>query len=112
MPQYKPVGKPSKEIVYHVSSLDPDKHSAEVFANIIRGHWQVEVYHNKRDCGYHEDLLTRRGNNHLIASMLIARTFGMWICSRNPNKTTNEVKQHLNLNPNELVEIVTKGGLK
>ena len=45
----KPVGKPTKEIAWHISSLDPDSRSAEQFAEIVRTHWYVEAYHGKRD---------------------------------------------------------------
>jgi len=44
----RPVGKPTKEMAWHVSSLDPDSRSAEKFAEIVRTHWYVETYHGQR----------------------------------------------------------------
>ena len=48
----KAFGKPTKEVAYHVSSLDPDSQGAERFAEMVRTHWYVEVYHGKRDNGF------------------------------------------------------------
>ena len=106
------VGKPAKEVAWHVSSLDPDSRSAEKFAEIVRTHWYVEAYHGKRDNGYHEDALTRRCDVNVMAAMMVARSFGMWICARNPEKTTAQVRSDLKLHPAKLVRIMMKGGLQ
>ena len=66
----KLVGKPTKEVAWHVSSLDPDSLSAEELAGIVRTHWYVETYHGKRDNGYHEDAFTRRRELFLHPSKL------------------------------------------
>ena len=108
----KPVGKPAKEVVWHVSSLDPDSRSAEKFAEIVRTHWHVEAYHGKRDNGYHEDAFTRRCDVNVMAAMMVARSFGMWICARYPERTTAQVKNDLYLHPAKLVRIMLKGGLQ
>ena len=108
----KPVGKPTKEVAWHVSSLDPDSRGAEKFAEIVRTHWYVETYHGKRDNGYHEDAFTRRCDPNVMSAMMVARSLGMWICARNPEKTTGQVKDDLKLHPAKLVRIMMKGGLQ
>ena len=108
----RPVGKPTKETAWHVSSLAPDSRGAEEFAGIVRTHWCVEAYHGKRDNGYNEDAFTRRCDLNVMSAMMVARSFGMWICARNPEKTTGQVKDDLKLHPAKLVRIMTKGGLQ
>lgn len=108
----KCVGKPTKEVAWHVSSLDPDSRTAKQFSEIVRTHWYVEVYHGKRDNGYNEDAFTRRCDLNVMSAMMVARSFGMWICARNPEKTTGQVKDDLKLHPAKLVRIMTKGGLQ
>ena len=108
----KCVGKPAKEVAWHVSSLDPDSRSAEKFAEIVRTHWYVEAYHGKRDNGYHEDVFTRRCDVNVMSAMMVARSFGMWICARNPEMTMAQVRSDLKLHPAKLVRIMTKGGLQ
>ena len=108
----KLVGKPTKEVAWHVSSLDPDSLSAEELAGIVRTHWYVETYHGKRDNGYHEDAFTRRCDLNVMAAMMVARSFGMWICARHPERTTEQVKNDLCLHPAKLVRIMMKGGLQ
>ena len=108
----KCVGKPTKEVVWHVSSLDPDSRSAEKFAEIVRTHWYADTYHGKRDNGYHEDVFTRRCDLNVMSAMMVARSLGMWICARNPEKTTGQVKDDLKLHPAKLVRIMMKGGLQ
>lgn len=107
----KPVGEPTKETVYHVSSLDADSRTAERFAEIVRAHWHVEVYHGRRDNGYHEDALTRRCDESLMSAAMVARSFGMWICARRPGETTERVRRDLWEHPSKLVRIMLKGGL-
>ena len=106
------VGKPTKEAAFHVSSLDPDSRPAEKFAEIVRTHWYVEAYHGKRDNGYREDAFTRRCDRNVMAAMMVARSFGMWICARHPERTTEQVKDDLYLHPAKLVRIMMKGGLQ
>ena len=108
----KRVGKPTKEVAWHVSSLDPDSRTAKQFSESVRTHWYVEVYHGKRDNGYNEDAFTRRCDLTVMSAMMVARSFGMWICARNPEKTTGQVKDDLKLHPAKLVRIMTKGGLQ
>ena len=108
----KPFGKPAKEVAWHVSSLDPDSRRAEEFAGIVRTHWHVEAYHGKRDGGYHEDAFTRRCDVNVMSAMMVARSFGMWICARRPGMTTAQVRSDLNLHPAKLVRIMMKGGLQ
>ena len=108
----KCVGKPTKEVVWHVSSLDPDSRSAEQFAEIVRTHWYVEAYHGKRDNGYHEDAFTRRCDLNVMSAMMVARSFGMWICARHPDRTVAEVRRDLALHPSKLFRVMTRGGLQ
>ena len=113
----KRTGKPSKEVVYHVSSLAPEQFGggdvcAERLAGIVRTHWYVEVYHGKRDNGYHEDALTHRCDTNVMAAMMVARTLGMWVCARSPEKTTGEVRLDLLRHPSKLLRIMMKGGLQ
>ena len=108
----KPIGRPTKEVAWHVSSLDPDSRSAEQFAGIVRTHWGVEAYHGKRDNGYHEDDFSRRCDRNVMSAMMVARSLGMWICARHPEKTTGQVKDDLNRHPAKLVRIMMKGGLQ
>ena len=108
----KLVGKPTKEVAWHVSSLDPASLSAEELAGIVRTHWYVEAYHGKRDNGYHEDAFTRRCDVNIMAAMMVARSFGMWICARHPERTTEQVKNDLYLHPAKLLRIMMKGGLQ
>ena len=108
----KPFGKPTKEVAFHVSSLEADSRTAEKFAEIVRTHWYVEAYHGKRDNGYHEDAFTRRCDLNVMAAMMVARSFGMWICARRPERTTEQVKNDLYLHPAKLVRIMMKGGLQ
>ena len=108
----KSYGKPTKEVAWHVSSLDPDSRSAEQFAGIVRTHWYVEAYHGKRDNGYHEDAFTRRCDVNVMAAMMVARSLGMWICARHPDRTVAEVRHDLYLHPSKLFRVMTKGGLQ
>lgn len=48
----------------------------------------------------------------LVAAMMVARSFGMWICARRPGSTTERVRSDLNLHPAKLVRIMMKGGLQ
>ena len=107
----KLVGLPTKEVAWHVSSLDPDSRSAEQFAEIVRTHWYVEAYHGKRDNGYHEDAFTRRCDLNVMAAMMVARSFGMWICARHPGRAVSNVRRDLFLHPSKLFRVMTKGGL-
>ena len=104
--------KTGKKVAWHVSSLDPDSRSAEEFAGIVRTHWYVETYHGKRDNGYHEDAFTRRCDVNVMAAMMVARSFGMWICARHPDRTVAEVRRDLALHPSKLFRVMTKGGLQ
>ena len=108
----RPFGKPTKEVAFHVSSLDPDSRTAKQFAEIVRTHWYVEAYHGKRDNGYHEDAFTRRCDRNVMSAMMVARSLGMWICARHPERTTEQVKNDLYLHPAKLVRIMMKGGLQ
>ena len=108
----KPFGRPTKEVAWHVSSLDPDSRSAERFAEIVRTHWYVEAYHGKRDNGYHEDDFSRRCDRNVMSAMMVARSFGMWICARHPDRTVAEVRRDLFLHPSKLLRVMTKGGLQ
>ena len=54
----------------------------------MRACWYVEVYHGKRDNGYHEDKLTRRLDLNIMSAMMVARSLGMWVCARSPGKST------------------------
>jgi len=48
--------EPSSETRYFVSSLDPDKVSAQEFQSIILGHWEGEnCLHLQKDRYYDED---------------------------------------------------------
>jgi hypothetical protein len=47
-----------------------------------------------------------------MSAMMVARSLGMWICARNPEKTTGQVKDDLKLHPAKLVRIMMKGGLQ
>ena len=105
------VAKPTKETAWHVSSLDPDSRGAEEFAGIVRTHWCVEAYHGRRDNGYHEDAFTRRCDLNVMAAMMVARSLGLWICARHPDRTVSEVRRDLFLHPPKLFRVMTKGGL-
>ena len=93
----KACGKPAKEVAWHVSSLDPDSRSAEEFAEIVRNH---------------EDAFTRRCDLNVMSAMMVARSFGMWICARHPGRTVAEVRRDLFLHPSKLFRIMVKGGLQ
>ena len=101
----KKVGKPTKEVAWHVSSLDPDSRTAEQFAEIVRTHWYVEAYHGRRDNGYHEDAFTRRCDLNVMSAMMVARSLGMWTCARHPGKTVAEVRRDLFLRPSKLFHV-------
>ena len=109
------VGEPTKEVVYHVSSLDAASRTAEQFARLVRTHWYVEVYHGKRDNAYLEDRTARRCDENLMSAMMVARSFGMWCCARYVNrhsgKTTADAMRYLYGRPSELIRIVLKEGL-
>ena len=74
--------------------------------------WCVEAYHGKRDNGYHEDAFTRRCDLNVMSAMMVARSFGMWICARHPGRTVAEVRRDLALHPSKLFRIMVKGGLQ
>ena len=112
VPIRKIVGEPTKEVVYHVSSLDADSRTAEKFAEIVRTHWYVEGDRGRRDNGYAEDALTRRCDESLMSAAMVARSFGMWVCARRPDETTEQVKRDLWEHPAKLVRIMLKGGLQ
>lgn len=78
----------------------------------MRAHWYVEVYHGKRDNGYHEDKLTRRMDTNIMSAMMVARSFGMWICARRPGMSTEAVQKDLFRHPSKLLRIIMKGGLQ
>ena len=48
----------------------------------------------------------------VVAAMMVARSFGMWICARRTGSTTERVRSDLNLHPAKLVRIMMKGGLQ
>ena len=51
----------------------------EKLARHVRAQWYVEVYHGKRDNGYHEDKLTRRMDLNIMSAIMVARSLGMWL---------------------------------
>jgi len=107
----KPVDKPSKEVAYHLSSLDPYTHTAEDFARLVRKHWGVETYHGKRDNAYLEDKTARRINQNLQTAMMLARTIGLWEAARHEGRTTAEVMSDLYVHPSKAVHLFTKRGM-
>ena len=104
----KPVGKPTKDMACHLSSLDPYAHTAEEFARFVRKHWGVESYHGRRDNAYLEDKTARRVNPQLLAAMMLARTVGLWEASRHPDMTTAEVQSDLFVNTRKAVRLATR----
>lgn len=114
---YTKVGKPTQEVAWHVTSLAPEDFNCagdvcvKKLAEHVRTHWYIEVYHGKRDNGYHEDKLTRRLDINIMSAMMVARSLGMWVCARSPGKSTEAVQRDLLRHPAKLVRIVTKGGL-
>ena len=115
---YRKVGKPTKEVAWHVTSLAPEDLQCEGdvcverLAGYVRAHWQIEVYHGKRDNGYHEDKLTRRCDTTIMSAMMVARSLGMWVCARHPEKSTEAVQRDLFKHPSKLLRIMLKGGLQ
>lgn len=111
------VGKPTQEVAWHVTSLAPEDLGCEgdacvgKLARHVRAHWYVEVYHGKRDNGYHEDKLTRRMDLNIMSAMMVARSLGMWVCARNPGKSTEAMQRDFLRHPSKLMRIMTKGGL-
>ena len=67
---------------------DPVDACVEKLAGYVRAHWCVEVYHGKRDNGYHEDKLTLRMDLNIMSAMMVARSLGIWVCARSPGKST------------------------
>ena len=114
---YVKVGKPTQEVAWHVTSLAPEDLGCEgdacveKLARHVRAHWYVEVYHGKRDNGYHEDKLTRRMDLNIMSAMMVARSLGMWVCARNPGKSTEAMQRDFLRHPSKLMRIMTKGGL-
>lgn len=106
----KPVGDPTKDVAYHLSSLDPYSHTAEDFARLVREHWGIEAYHGKRDNAYLEDKTARRINPNLQTAMMLARTVGLWKAARQPEMTTTAVMSDLYVNPRKAVRLFTKRG--
>ena len=107
----KPVGEPTKDVAYHLSSLDPYERKAEEFARFVRSHWGVETYHGKRDNAYLEDKTARRINPQLQTAMMLARSIGLWAAARCPEKTVCEVQADLYLKPRKAVHLFTKRGM-
>ena len=60
--------------------------------------------------GLHTHL--ERCDENVMAAMMVARSFGMWICARRPDETTEQVKRDLWEHPAKLVRIMLKGGLQ
>ncbi len=54
----------------------------------------------------HAFCFTRRCDTNVMAAMMVARSFGMWICARHPEMTTAQVRSNLNLHPAKLVRIM------
>lgn len=104
-------GKPTKEVVYHLSSHSPYEKSAEVFASYVRSHWGVESYHGKRDNAFLEDKTARRVNPKLQTAMLIGRSVGLWYASCHKDKTTAEAQTDLFLHTRKTVWLFTKRGM-
>ena len=107
----KPVGESAKDVAYHLSSHDPYGRTAEEFARFVRNHWEVEAYHGKRDNAYLEDKTARRVSPQLQTAMMLARSIGLWIAARHPDRTTCEVQADLYLNPRKAVHLFTKRGM-
>ena len=81
-------------------------------AYTVKHIWKGLFNYGKRDNGYHEDVFTRRCDLNVMSAMMVARSFGMWICARHPEMTTAQVRRDLNLHPAKLVRIMMKGGLQ
>lgn len=107
----KTAGEPTKDVAYHLSSLDPHAHTAEDFARLVRDHWGVESYHGKRDNAYLEDKTARRVCTSLQTAMMLARTVGLWEAARHPGRTTAEVQAGLYVSPRKAVRLFTKRGI-
>ena len=45
----------TKEVVYALTGLAPDRADAEVLSRLARGHWQIEALHHVRDVTFGED---------------------------------------------------------
>lgn len=65
-------GKHSREVVYFVTSLSPEKASVKELAGLIRGHWSIEnCSHYVRDVTFREDKATvrTRGGPQVMATL-------------------------------------------
>lgn len=107
-----PQGEPSRETVWHLSSLPPDALTPARWSELVRGEWSVETYHGKRDNAFGEDKWTRRRNPVLATAMLLARTLGLWhVASCNPR--SEPVREHclqLYAHPLRLVNCLLRPG--
>lgn len=104
----EPVGEPSRETVWHLSSLPPDALTPGEWGDWVRGEWSVETYHGKRDNAFGEDKWTVRRNSTLVTAMLLARTLGLWhVAACNPkHETVREHYQQLYAHPLRLVNFL------
>jgi hypothetical protein len=57
----RPVGPPSVEVVYYITSVPPERADAARLLPLIRGHWGIENrLHHVRDVTFDEDRSTVR----------------------------------------------------
>jgi len=91
---------PSVETRYYVSSLDPDKVSAQEFQSYILGHWEVEnCLHmiKDRDCG--EDKHVCRSDWGKAWSTVTNMALSLAQLFRRGERTLREVRERCLINP-------------
>jgi predicted transposase YbfD/YdcC len=96
----------SSETIYAVTDLTWRQAPAELIAEVIRGHWQIEALHWIRDVSFGEDLSQIR-TNHGPANMATLRNFAI---SRHRLAGATQIAQacrHTARHPNRALALLT-----
>ena len=104
----RPIGSPtwSSETIYAVTDLTWRQARADLIAEAIRGHWQIEALHWIRDVTFGEDLSQIR-TGHGPAVMATLRNFAV---SRHRQAGTTKIARacrHTSRHPNRALALLT-----
>ena len=104
---YRPGEEPVTTTHYYLSSLDPDKVSAEEFQNFILGHWEVEnCLHLVKDRDYGEDKHVCGSDWGKIFTVMTNMAVSLVRLMRKGERTLKEIRERFAENPTEPATIL------
>jgi hypothetical protein len=99
----RPRGKePVVEPHCYISSLDPDKVSAEKFQHLILGHWEIEnCLHGRKDRFYDEDKHVCGDDWGMVWTVLTSMALSVAKLMKKKEQTVKEIRERCAIKPME-----------